>query len=139
MVVDGRGGPFATTSVFALVLAVVAAASLVWNLLRLRQRRLPAGRVARGLRFAHTGVAIGLAVSATASVIRIWPLATPAWFALTALVVVAAAALGIVAPGPRNDLEDVVLDLDAVESRPGAGDCQLSPTGPPRHPPGTAS
>ncbi len=108
LVVDGRGSPTATMAVFTMVLVVVAVASLAWNLLRLAQRRLPVNRFVRGLRFVHSGVAVGLALSASASVLRIWPLATVGWLALTVVAGAVAFFLGYGAPGTEDEL---VIDL----------------------------
>lgn len=99
LVVDGRGGPFATTVTFTLVLLAVALGSIGWNLLRLSQRRLPASAVARGARFLHSGLTTGLALSAASSVLRIWPLGTLGWMALSAVLSVAAFAFGYLSPG----------------------------------------
>ncbi|MEM8923971.1 MAG: hypothetical protein AAGD35_10755 [Actinomycetota bacterium] len=114
MVVDGRGSPLSTMAVFNIVLAVTAAVSLGWNVVRLLQRRLPNHAVIRGLRFAHSGVAAGLAFSAALSTLRLWPLTDPAWMLLTAAATVGAFAFGYSAPGADEDLP-VVIDLVARE------------------------
>lgn len=110
-IIDGRGSPVATMAVFNLVLALLALASLGWNLFRLAQRRLPAHRFARGLRFVHSGAALGLAVSAAFSTLRIWPLTTPTWLVITVLAAVVAFVAGYASPGA--DPETVMIDLDA--------------------------
>ena len=99
VVLDGRGGPWATMVTFNLVLLAVAVASFGWNLYRLGQRRLPAHRFARGLRFLHSGAAAGLTVSAASSTLRIWPLGTTGWVSITVLMAVFAFALGYLGPG----------------------------------------
>ncbi|MEL7155880.1 MAG: hypothetical protein AAFN30_04695 [Actinomycetota bacterium] len=109
-VVDGRGSPLATMAVFNLVLAVLAGLSLSWNLVRLAQRRLPAHRFARGLRFVHSGAALGLAASAAASTLRIWPLTTVTWVLITVLSALVAFAAGYASPGADDD--GLVIDLD---------------------------
>lgn len=113
LVIDGRGSPFATMAVFNIVLAAVAVASLTWNLARLAQRRLPANRFVRGLRFLHTGAALGLTISAAASTLRIWPLPTTSWLVLTIVASLAGFALGYTAPGADDDFDaDLLADLD---------------------------
>lgn len=99
VVLDGRGGPWATMVTFNLVLAAVAAASFGWNLYRLGQRRLPSHRFARGLRFLHSGAAAGLTVSAASSTLRIWPLGTTGWVSITVLMAMFAFAMGYLGPG----------------------------------------
>ena len=99
VVLDGRGGPWATMVTFNLVLLAVAAASFGWNLYRLSQRRLPAHRFARGLRFLHSGAAAGLSVSAASSTLRIWPLETTGWVSITVVSALFAFAMGYLGPG----------------------------------------
>lgn len=119
-VADGRGSPFATMAVFNMVLGAVALASLAWNLLRLAQRQLPAHRFARGLRFVHSGAAVGLAMSAAFSTLRIWPLTTLTWVVVTALAALVGFAVGYASPGADDEV--VVIDLNdpmhAVVSTP---------------------
>lgn len=104
VVLDGRGGPWATMVTFNLVLLAVAVASFGWNLYRLGQRRLPQHRFARGLRFLHSGAAAGLTVSAASSTLRIWPLATTGWVSITVLMALFAFAMGYLGPG-SDDVE----------------------------------
>jgi hypothetical protein len=118
LVIDGRGSPWATMATFNLVLAAVAGASFAWNLYRLAQRRLPANRFARGLRFLHSGVATGLALSAASSTLRIWPLSTFGWIAITTVMALFAFMLGYLSPG--HDLDDDVIDLDRPASELGS-------------------
>lgn len=107
IVVDGRGGPWATTVTFNLVLLAVAVASFGWNLYRLGQRRLPPHRFARGLRFLHSGAAAGLTVSAASSTLRIWPLGTTGWVSITVLMALFAFAMGYLGPGSDDVAEAV--------------------------------
>lgn len=122
VVLDGRGGPWATMVTFNLVLLAVAMASFGWNLYRLGQRRLPSHRFARGLRFLHSGAAAGLTVSAACSTLRIWPLGTTGWVSITVLMALFAFALGYLGPGSddaddpaggdgRRPRDDSVIDL----------------------------
>ncbi|MEZ5409359.1 MAG: hypothetical protein R2761_15125 [Acidimicrobiales bacterium] len=99
VVLDGRGGPWATMVTFNLVLLAVAVASFGWNLYRLGQRLLPAHRFARGLRFLHSGAAAGLTVSAASSTLRIWPLGTTGWVSITVVMALFAFAIGYLGPG----------------------------------------
>lgn len=99
LTLDGRGSPWATMVSFNLVLAAVSVASFGWNLLRLAQRRLPANRFVRGLRFIHSGAATGLTLAAASSTLRIWPLATTGWILMTVIVSLFAFGLGYLSPG----------------------------------------
>lgn len=105
IVIDGRGGPWATTVTFNLVLLAVAVASFGWNLYRLGQRLLPSHRFARGLRFLHSGAAAGLTVSAASSTLRIWPLGTTGWVSITVLMALFAFGLGYLGPGSDDVAE----------------------------------
>lgn len=115
VVLDGRGGPWATMVTFNLVLLAVAAASFGWNLYRLGQRKLPSHRFARGLRFLHSGAAAGLTVSAASSTLRIWPLGTIGWASITVLMALFAFALGYLGPGS----DDADTTDDAAAGTPG--------------------
>lgn len=109
--IDGRGSVLSTMSVFNLVLAGFAAASFAWNLLRLSRRQLPATRVLRGLRFLYTGGAIGLTISAAFSVLRIWPLPTPAWVMITLVAAIGGFVAGYLSPGADDVGQFPVINL----------------------------
>lgn len=115
LVIDGRGSPFATTSVFNLVLLGAAAIGLGWNLYRLSERKLPANEFVRGLRFVPGGVAAGMALSVACSTLRIWPLPTMVWLLITIVAGMGSFALGYFSPG-SDDLvvpsREVVIDLE---------------------------
>jgi len=119
VVLDGRGGPWATMVTFNLVLAAVAVASFGWNLYRLGQRRLPSHRFARGLRFLHSGAAAGLTVSAASSTLRIWPLGTTGWVSITVLMALFAFAMGYLGPG-SDDVDTHAVPHDGT--RPDDGE-----------------
>jgi hypothetical protein len=111
LVVDGRGGPWATMSTFNLVLLAFALASFGWNLYRLAQRRLPRNRFARGLRFLHSGTAAGLTLSAACSTLRIWPLSSTQWIMGTVVASLAGFAVGYLSPDSDPDGSHLVIDL----------------------------
>jgi hypothetical protein len=111
LIIDGRGSPFATMSMFTMLLLGLTAVSLAWNLLRLAQRRLPVNRFARGLRFAHTGIGLGLALAALCSTIRIWPLPTTTWVPLTVITALIAFGAGYLSPGSESTTDGVLIDL----------------------------
>ncbi len=111
LVVDGRGNLTSTMMVFNLVLALFAVVSLGWNLHRVSLGRVPENRALRGLRFVHTGVAVGLTLAAASSTLRIWPLSTPWWLAVTAIGGVIGFVLGFLSPGPENAGQFPVINL----------------------------
>ncbi|MDH3682905.1 MAG: hypothetical protein OEV40_23480, partial [Acidimicrobiia bacterium] len=115
---DGRGSPTATMSMFTLVLAAFAAISLAWNVYRLSLRKLPVERLMRGLRFIHTGAAVGLTISAASSSLRIWPLPTPAWIMMTLVCAAGGFLVGYLSPGPDNGLQFPVINLTDQRDEP---------------------
>lgn len=115
---DGRGSPTATMSMFTLVLAAFAAASLAWNLYRLSLRKLPAERLLRGLRFVHTGIAIGLTLSAASSSLRIWPLPAPVWILVTLVCAAGGFVVGSFSPGSDDGLQFPVINLTDQRGEP---------------------
>lgn len=118
LTVDARGGLGSTMIVFNLVLALFAVVSLAWNLYRSSLRRLPTSRPLRGLQFVHSGVALGLTLSVASSTLRLWPLATPVWLLVTALLGAAAFVVGLLSPGPDDGMRFPVINLteDGEES-----------------------
>lgn len=128
LIVDGRGSPFATMAVFNMVLVAVALAGLVWNMMRLAQRRLPANRFVRGLRFLHSGAVLGLAAAAASSTLRIWPLPITTWLPIVIASAMGGFVIGYFAPGADHvdddDTAEIIIDLAEVPHglAPGATD-----------------
>ena len=108
---DVRGGAWSTLTLFNLLLAVGFVGSAIWNFTRMTTRQLPANRFLRGVRFAYSGIAAGLAISVAFSLLRLWPLNTAAWITITAITGVIGFVAGYLAPGPVDDDEDDILDL----------------------------
>lgn len=108
---DVRGGSFSTLTLFNLLLAVGFVGSAIWNFTRMTTRQLPMNRFLRGMRFTYSGIAAGLAISVAFSLLRLWPLNTAAWIAITAIAGVIGFVVGYLAPGPLDDNDDDVLDL----------------------------
>ena len=108
---DVRGGAWSTLTLFNLLLAVGFVGSAIWNFTRMTTRQLPANRFLRGVRFAYSGIAAGLAISVAFSLLRLWPLNTAAWITITVIAGVIGFVAGYLAPGPVDDDEDDILDL----------------------------
>lgn len=111
LVLDARGNRTSTMSLFNILLAFSALALLVWNLVRMAQRALPTNRFVRGLRFLYSGLTGGLAISAAFSTLRVSPLGTFSWVAITLISCGVGFALGYVAPGGAV-LDDELDDLE---------------------------
>jgi hypothetical protein len=120
-VVDVRGKATSTLGLFAIVVLIVAALSLVLLVVNTVRRRLPANRFVRGLQFAVAGAAVGLTLSLGMSILRLTYADVEAWVPLVFLPTVIAFGLGYVAPGPLSRsieevLEEEELDLAAEEA-----------------------
>ena len=98
VVLDGRGGVLAATSLLALALIIVGGLALAVVLVRLFAGVLPHERRTRGLQFVPAGATFGLALSVVFSVIRIWPLPVILWILVTALTSLGFYVAGIYAP-----------------------------------------
>ena len=108
--VDVRGSVTSTMALFAALLLVATAASLFVNLKGLAQRTLPRNRFRRGLRFAASGLGIGLLLTVAFSVLRIFPLPSLAWWPLLLIPTAAAFAAGYAAPGADDDIDEEELE-----------------------------
>jgi hypothetical protein len=108
--VDVRGSVTSTMALFALLLLIVTAASLFLNLTGLARRTLPANRFRRALRFAASGLGVGLLLTVAFSVLRIFPLPSVAWWPLVVIPTAIGFAAGYVAPGAVDDLDEEELD-----------------------------
>lgn len=106
LTIEANGDLGSNMSLFTIGLALAAAVTFGWNLIKVARRKLPANRFLRGLRFLYSGVAAGLAISAASSTLGIWPLAVGVWVPLTAAAGLAAFAVGYLAPGRLIDYID---------------------------------
>jgi hypothetical protein len=103
--VDIVGDATSTMNLFALLLLVLTAFSAIRNLRDTSTGRLPDNRFQRGLRFALTGLGVGLLVSVAFSILRIFPLPATSWVPLVVIPTVAGFAFGYVATGGARDAE----------------------------------
>ncbi|HSL56932.1 MAG TPA: hypothetical protein VK866_03740 [Acidimicrobiales bacterium] len=101
---DIAGSPWSTMNLFALLLLVLTALSAFRNLRDTTSGRLPANRFQRGMRFALTGLGIGLLISVAFSILRIFPLPAAGWVPLTIIPTVAGFVFGyVVTAGAKDD------------------------------------
>ncbi len=108
--VDVRGSVTSTMALFALLLLVVTAMSLFVNLTGLARRTLPPNRFRRALRFAASGLGIGLLLTVAFSVLRVFPLPSVAWWPLVVLPTAAGFVAGYLAPGAQDEIDEEELD-----------------------------
>lgn len=120
---DADAEGFSTLALFNLLLLIATVAGLGWNLLRMAQRRLPANRFVRAMRFLAIGAAAGITLAVAMSTLRIWPLDTFGWVLFTVIGAAIGYVIGFVLPGGDDlvDLEeeqeiDAMLAAQAAES-----------------------
>ena len=113
---DASGSGFSTLSLFNLLLLVATAAGIGWNLLRLSQRKLPANRMVRALRFLAVGAGVGLTLAVAFSTLRIWPLDTLMWVLFTAVGAIIGYAIGFILPGADDELIDILDEQDVLDA-----------------------
>ena len=108
--VDVRGSITSTMALFALLLLAVTAMSLFVNLTGLARRTLPPNRFRRGLRFAASGLGIGLLLTVAFSVLRVFPLPSVAWWPLIVIPTAIGFGAGYLAPGADEGIDEEELD-----------------------------
>lgn len=113
---DADGEGFSTLAWFNLLLLVGTAGGLVWNLMRLAQRRLPSNRFVRALRFLAIGGGAGLTLAVAFSTLSLWPLDTVAWIMFTVIGAIIGYVVGFVLPGADDDIDDVLDEQDVLDA-----------------------
>ena len=103
---DADAEGFSTLALFNLLLLIATVVGLGWNLMRMAQRRLPANRFVRAMRFLAIGAAAGITLAVAMSTLRIWPLDTFGWVLFTVIGAVIGYLVGFVLPG-GDDLVDL--------------------------------
>jgi len=110
--IDVDGSWTSTLGITFFQVLIFAVASLAMNWLGLIRHRLPANRFVRGLRFAATGLATGVAVVLLLSLVGLWLPGAAVWIPLLIIATVGGFALGYVSPGPAyldDEEEDELL------------------------------
>lgn len=115
-VVDVRGNATSTLGLFAIVVVLVAAFSVIVLVTNTLRRRLPSNRFVRGLQFAIAGSAIGVTLSLGVSILRITVADVEAWVPLVFLPTVIGFALGYLAPGPLSRSIRDVREEEALQA-----------------------
>ena len=113
---DASGEGFSTLSLFNVLLLMATLAGAAWNLLRLSQRKLPANRMVRALRFLAVGAGAGLTLAVAFSTLRIWPLDTLMWIIFTAVGAIIGYVVGFVLPGSDDAIVDVLDEQDVLDA-----------------------
>ncbi len=108
--VDVRGSVTSTMALFAVLLFAATAASIYLNLIGLARRTLPANRFRRALRFAVSGLGVGMLLTVAFSVLRIFPLPPVVWWPLLIIPTTIAFAAGYAAPGANDGIDEEELD-----------------------------
>ncbi len=108
--VDVRGSVTSTMALFALLLLVVTTMSLFVNLTGLARRTLPPNRFRRALRFAASGLGIGLLLTVSFSVLRVFPLPSVAWWPLVVIPTAIGFVAGYLAPGADDGIDEEELE-----------------------------
>lgn len=112
---DARGDGLSTLELFNLLLLGGTVLGAAWNLLRLSQRRLPANRLVRALRFLAVGAGAGMTLAVAFSTLRIWPLPTLTWLLFTIVGAIIGYAIGLWLPGSEGDDIDLLDEEDLLE------------------------
>ena len=98
--VDVAGSSSSLFARFGIFLAVVTAGTVLLNLWLVLRRRLPPNRLARGVRFAISGIGIGLTATVALAATRVLPPYASAWIPLLVVPTAGAFLLGLLSPGP---------------------------------------
>jgi len=128
MFLNASGDGFSTLSLFNVLLLIATAAGAAWNLLRLAQRRLPANRFVRAMRFLAVGAGAGLTLAVAFSTLRIYPLGTLGWLLFTIIGSIIGYLVGFVLPGGDDELIDVLDEHEVIDAvLDGQVDADLTP------------
>jgi hypothetical protein len=98
--VDVAGSATSLFGLFGLFLALITAGTVGLNMWLVARRRLPPNRLARALRFALSGIGLGLTLTVALAATRIAPPYATAWVPLLLIPTVGTFLLGYFSPGP---------------------------------------
>lgn len=105
---DVRGSLLSTYGVFGIAVAAMTVLLLVSALIRLATHQLPANRWARAIRFALPGVGLGLTLTFSLSVFRLFAPNPATWLSFVAFGGLVGFGIGWLTPTPDDD--DQVVD-----------------------------
>jgi len=125
---DVRGSLRSVYGIFGIAVAGITACLLAAVLVRLVTHRLPANRWTRAVRFAIPGIGIGLSLTFTLSVFRVFSPDPNKWLTLTAAGALIGFVIGYLTPGPpRPDEDEDEADFVNASRLAGAGGAGLGP------------
>jgi hypothetical protein len=108
--VDVRGSVTSTMALFAFLLFAATAASIYLNVVGLARGTLPSNRFRRALRFAVSGLGVGMLFTVAFSVLRIFPLPSVAWWPLLIIPTVIGFGVGYTVLDTGDDIDEEELD-----------------------------
>jgi hypothetical protein len=115
MVTDVRGSVLSVYGLFGIALLVLTVLALVDAAFGIARHRLSANRWQRGLRLLAPGIGVGLVLTFSASVARLWVPDSGRWLLLCSLTAAAFFAIGYFAPVPGDEEDaDEDVDVDAL-------------------------
>ena len=107
--VDIRGSASSLMAIFTMVVAVATGISIASIWIAIGRRRLPKNRLQRGVRFAVSGIGIGITLTLFLSEVLLVTPKGEVWIPLLLVPSVGAFVLGFLSPGPLAD-EDVEVE-----------------------------
>jgi hypothetical protein len=117
MVTDVRGSVLSVYGLFGIALVVLTVLALVDAAFAIARQRLSANRWQRGLRLLAPGVGVGLVLTFSASVARLWVPESGRWILFGGIAAAVFFAVGYFAPAPGerdDDDADTDIDIDAL-------------------------
>ena len=119
MVTDVRGSVLSVYGLFGIALVVLTMLALVDAAFGIARQRLSANRWQRGLRLLAPGIGVGLVLTFSASVARLWVPEGGRWLLVGGLTAAVFFAIGYFAPVPGDDDDpDTDIDVDVLTERP---------------------
>jgi len=119
MVTDVRGSVLSVYGLFGIALLVLTVLALIDAAFGIATHRLSANRWQRGLRLLAPGIGVGLVLTFSASVARLWVPDGGRWLLIGGLTAAAFFAIGYFAPVPNDEGADADLDADDLSEHVG--------------------
>jgi hypothetical protein len=115
MVTDVRGSVLSVYGLFGIALLVLTVLALVDAAFGIARQRLSANRWQRGLRLLAPGIGVGLGLTFSASVARLWVPESARWLLVAGVTAAVFFAVGYFAPVPSGDDDDDEIDVDDLD------------------------